>query len=30
MSMDNQAIRLGVQELIGEYAEVIDEDRLEE
>jgi anthranilate 1,2-dioxygenase small subunit len=30
MSMDNQTIRLGVQELIGEYAEVIDEDRLEE
>ncbi len=28
--MDNQTIRLGIQELIGEYAEVIDEDRLEE
>jgi anthranilate 1,2-dioxygenase small subunit len=28
--MDNLVIRLGVQELIGEYAERIDEDRLEE
>jgi anthranilate 1,2-dioxygenase small subunit len=28
--MDDLAIRLGVQELIGEYAERIDEDRLEE
>ena len=28
--MDEQAVRLGVQELIGEYAETIDEDRLEE
>jgi anthranilate 1,2-dioxygenase small subunit len=28
--MDEQAIRLGVQELIGDYAERIDEDRLEE
>ncbi|MEM9685279.1 MAG: aromatic-ring-hydroxylating dioxygenase subunit beta [Pseudomonadota bacterium] len=28
--MDEQAVRLGVQELIGEYAEAIDEDRLEE
>jgi 3-phenylpropionate/cinnamic acid dioxygenase small subunit len=28
--MDDIAIRLGVQELIGEYAERIDEDRLEE
>ncbi len=27
---DGQTIRLGVQELIGEYAECIDEDRLEE
>jgi len=27
---DEQTIRLGVQELIGEYAECIDEDRLEE
>jgi len=27
---DEQIIRLGVQELIGEYAECIDEDRLEE
>ena len=27
---DAQTIRLGVQELIGEYAECIDEDRLEE
>ena len=30
MSMDEQAIRLGVQELIGDCAERIDEDRLEE
>jgi len=30
MTMDAQAIRLGVQELIGDYAERIDEDRLEE
>jgi anthranilate 1,2-dioxygenase small subunit len=28
--MDDLAVRLGVQELIGEYAERIDEDRLEE
>jgi anthranilate 1,2-dioxygenase small subunit len=28
--MDDLAIRFGVQELIGEYAERIDEDRLEE
>ena len=28
--MDDLAIRLGVQDLIGEYAERIDEDRLEE
>src|ERR1700733_12468772 len=28
--MDDLATRLGVQELIGEYAERIDEDRLEE
>ncbi len=28
--MDELAVRLGVQELIGEYAERIDEDRLEE
>jgi len=28
--MDEQAIRLGIQELIGEYAECIDEDRLED
>jgi anthranilate 1,2-dioxygenase small subunit len=28
--MDDPAIRLGVQDLIGEYAERIDEDRLEE
>src|ERR1700733_13756444 len=28
--MDGPAIRLGIQELIGEYAERIDEDRLEE
>jgi anthranilate 1,2-dioxygenase small subunit len=28
--MDDLTIRLGVQELIGEYAERIDEDRLEE
>ena len=28
--MDDLAIRLGVQELIGAYAETIDEDRLEE
>jgi anthranilate 1,2-dioxygenase small subunit len=28
--MDDPAIRLGVQNLIGEYAERIDEDRLEE
>jgi anthranilate 1,2-dioxygenase small subunit len=28
--MDDIAVRLGVQELIGEYAERIDEDRLEE
>jgi anthranilate 1,2-dioxygenase small subunit len=28
--MDDLAIRLGVQELIGDYAERIDEDRLEE
>ena len=28
--MDDLAIRLGVHELIGEYAERIDEDRLEE
>ena len=28
--MDDLAIRLGVQELIGSYAETIDEDRLEE
>jgi len=28
--MDELAIRLGVQELIGDYAERIDEDRLEE
>jgi len=28
--MDEQAVRFGVQELIGEYAERIDEDRLEE
>jgi len=28
--MDDLAIRLGIQELIGEYAERIDEDRLEE
>jgi anthranilate 1,2-dioxygenase small subunit len=28
--MDDIAIRLGIQELIGEYAERIDEDRLEE
>lgn len=28
--MVDQAIRLGVQELIGTYAEIIDEDRLEE
>jgi len=28
--MDDLSIRLGVQELIGEYAERIDEDRLEE
>ena len=28
--MDYLAVRLGVQELIGEYAERIDEDRLEE
>ena len=28
--MDDVAIRLGVQELIGDYAERIDEDRLEE
>jgi 3-phenylpropionate/cinnamic acid dioxygenase small subunit len=28
--MDDVAVRLGVQELIGEYAERIDEDRLEE
>ena len=28
--MVDQAIRLGVQELIGAYAEIIDEDRLEE
>jgi len=30
MSMDDLTIRLGVEELIGEYAERIDEDRLEE
>lgn len=30
MSMDDQTIRLGIQELIGEYAERLDEDRLEE
>jgi len=30
MRMDEQAVRLGVHELIGEYAERIDEDRLEE
>jgi 3-phenylpropionate/cinnamic acid dioxygenase small subunit len=28
--MDDLAVRLGVHELIGEYAERIDEDRLEE
>jgi anthranilate 1,2-dioxygenase small subunit len=28
--MDDQAVRRGVEELIAEYAEVIDEDRLEE
>tara|TARA_Y100000588_G_scaffold381187_2_gene466386 strand:+ start:674 stop:1147 length:474 start_codon:yes stop_codon:yes gene_type:complete len=28
--MDERAVRLGVQELIGLYAEIIDEDRLEE
>ena len=28
--MDDLAIRLGIQELIGDYAERIDEDRLEE
>ena len=28
--VDEQAIRDGVRELIGEYAEIIDEDRLEE
>jgi anthranilate 1,2-dioxygenase small subunit len=28
--MDDLAVRLGIQELIGEYAERIDEDRLEE
>jgi 3-phenylpropionate/cinnamic acid dioxygenase small subunit len=28
--MDEQAVRRGVEELIGEYAERIDEDRLEE
>jgi anthranilate 1,2-dioxygenase small subunit len=28
--MDQQAIRQGVEELIGEYAECIDEDRLED
>jgi 3-phenylpropionate/cinnamic acid dioxygenase small subunit len=28
--MDDQAVRRGVEELIGEYAERIDEDRLEE
>jgi 3-phenylpropionate/cinnamic acid dioxygenase small subunit len=28
--MDDQAVRCGVEELIGEYAEVIDEDRLEQ
>jgi anthranilate 1,2-dioxygenase small subunit len=28
--MDEQAVRLGVEALIGEYAEVIDEDRLEQ
>ena len=30
MTVDDLAIRLGVQELIGDYAERIDEDRLEE
>jgi anthranilate 1,2-dioxygenase small subunit len=30
LTVDDLAIRLGVQELIGEYAERIDEDRLEE
>jgi anthranilate 1,2-dioxygenase small subunit len=30
MSMEHQTIRLGVEDLIGEYAERIDEDRLEE
>jgi anthranilate 1,2-dioxygenase small subunit len=30
MSMDAATIRLGVEDLIGEYAERIDEDRLEE
>lgn len=30
MSMDAEAVRAGVEALIGEYAEVIDEDRLEE
>jgi anthranilate 1,2-dioxygenase small subunit len=30
MSMDDLAIRLGAEDLIGEYAERIDEDRLEE
>src|ERR1700742_5146183 len=29
MSMDDSALRHGVRELIGEYAECIDEDRLE-
>ena len=30
MSMDDTTLRLGIHELIGEYAERIDEDRLEE
>ncbi len=30
MDAEDQAVRLGVAELIGEYAEIIDEDRLEE
>jgi anthranilate 1,2-dioxygenase small subunit len=30
MSMDDVAVRLGIHELIGDYAERIDEDRLEE
>ena len=30
MTVDELAIRLGVQELIADYAERIDEDRLEE